>query len=275
MNWGPDTGLYGVIGFPLGHSLSPAMHNAAFSEKGVNAIYLAFESRDAEGCMRAMRALNIKGMSVTAPHKKGVIPLLDKVDEVGQRTGAVNTILNKEDILSGFNTDGTAVIKALEEKTSLSGKTCLLVGAGGAACAAGYSLKEKGVRLIVTNRTRERGEALASALSSPYVPLLELGGEEADLVVHATPVGTYPYTEISPLSENVFREGMVVMDMVYNPLETRLLQDARARGCVVVSGLSMFVYQGAEQFRIWTGLEPPLGVMTRAVQRALKERLLH
>ncbi len=269
------TKLYGVMGFPLGHTLSPAMHNAAFSERDINAVYLAFETPDAEGAMSAMKALGILGMSVTLPHKKKVLPFLDEVDEIGRKTGAVNTVLNKGGSLKGFNTDGPAVVRALEERTSLSGKTCLIIGAGGAAWAAAFSLMDRGVRLIIANRTGERGEALASALSSPYMPLHEAERHRVDLVLQATPVGMAPREEISPVTEKIFREGMVVMDMVYNPLETEFLKAAGARGAVTVSGLSMFVHQGAEQFRLWTGLDAPLDVMRRAVHEALRGRVLH
>lgn len=269
-----QTGLFGVIGFPLGHSLSPALHNAAFSDKGIQAVYLAFESKDAEGAMRGMSALGIRGMSVTLPHKKAVLPFLDDVDEVARRIGAVNTVLNKGGRLEGYNTDGTAVTRALEEKTPLAGKTCLIIGAGGAARAAGFSLRERGVHLLITNRRRVHGEDLASSLSCSYVPLHEVDRLRPDLVIQATPIGMFPATGSSPVPESVFRDGMVVMDMVYNPMETRFLKEAKARGALAVSGLSMFIHQGAEQFRLWTGLDAPLEVMERAVRRELSERAL-
>ncbi|MEW6668191.1 MAG: shikimate dehydrogenase [Thermodesulfobacteriota bacterium] len=275
MNMESRLALFGVIGHPLGHSLSPAMHNAAFSEKGIQAVYLAFETLDPEGAMRGMRALGIRGMSVTHPHKREVVPFLDEVDDLGRRTGAVNTVLNVQGRLKGFNTDGAAVIRALEEKTTLAGKTCLIIGAGGAAWAAGFSLKARGVRLLVTNRTSARGESLASALSCPFVPLHEVVGCGQDVIIQATPVGMYPETDYLPVPEGIFREGMVVMDMVYNPMETPFLKAAGARGSIAVSGRSMFVYQGAEQFRLWTGLEAPLDVMRGAVETALRKRVLH
>jgi shikimate dehydrogenase len=275
MNGDSKLGIYGVMGYPLGHSLSPVMHNAAFSAKGVRAVYAVFETQDAEGAMRGMRALGIKGMSVTHPHKKEVLPFLDEVDDLGQRTGAVNTVLNAEGRLKGFNTDGGAVIRALEEKTSLDGKTCLIIGAGGAAWAAGFCLRERGMHILITNRTRVRGECLASALSCPYEPLHEAHRYGPNVVIQATPLGMAPLIDASPVSKRIFQQGMVVMDMVYSPGETRFLKDARARGALGISGLSMFVYQGAEQFRLWTGLDAPIDVMRKAVRDALRERVLH
>jgi shikimate dehydrogenase len=263
------TKLYGVVGYPLGHTLSPAMHNAAFSESGLNAVYLTFETRDIAGCLRGMKALGLRGMSVTLPHKTKVVPLLDGTDDVAKRIGAVNTIVNEDGRLIGFNTDGIGALKALEKASELSGKTCLLIGAGGAARAIGFVLKENGVQVILANRSAERGRALALSLGCPFVPLDGLEGTTADLLINATPVGMAPQQEACPVPESTLKDGMVVMDIVYNPLETRLLRAARARGCLTVDGLGMFVHQGAEQFRLWTGLEAPTGAMTQAVEKAL------
>lgn len=263
------TGLYGVVGFPIGHSLSPAMHNAAFSERGLNAVYLAFETIDIGGCLEGIRALGITGMSVTIPHKSTVIPLLDEVDDLAKRIGAVNTIRNDGGRLIGYNTDAVGALKSLEEKIQLSGKSCLLIGAGGAARAIGFILKERGVRLTVANRSSQRGEDLASSLGCPFAPLKEIQVVEADLLIQTTPVGMYPNDAQSVISSDALQEGTVVMDIVYNPLETRLLRMARACGCLTINGLDMLIHQGAEQFRLWTGLEPPISTMRRAVEVAI------
>ena len=264
-----NTGLYGVVGLPLGRSLSPVMHNAAFRAKNLNAVYLAFETGDIQGCLRGMRALGIRGMSVTIPHKSAVIPLLDEVDDLAKRIGAVNTIVNDNGRLTGYNTDAPGAIKALEEKMQPAGTDCILIGAGGAARAIGFMLKQRGARLTVANRTTKRGEELARLLRCPFAALNEVAGLKADLLIQATPAGMYPMTDRSVVSPEILRKGMVVMDIVYNPVETRLLRDARKKGCHTINGLGMFLNQGAEQFRLWTGMDAPLASMAGAVDDAL------
>jgi shikimate dehydrogenase len=264
-----STSIYGVIGNPLGHSLSPTMHNSAFAASGLNAVYLAFETNDLEGCITAIRALGIRGISVTLPHKSAVIPYLDKVDDLAKKIGAVNTIVNAKGHLLGYNTDALGALKALEGKIQLSAKNCIVVGAGGAARAIGYILKQKGVKLKVANRTPERGLALANFLACPYLALDDLAAEEADILIQATPVGMAPADKACPVTEQVLREGMLVMDIIYNPIETRFLKIAKSRGCLTINGLSMFIHQGAEQFRLWTGMDPPFSAMIAAVEQSL------
>lgn len=266
------TALYGVLGYPISHSLSPIMHNAAFSASGLNAVYIAFETEDIEGCAKGMKALGIKGMSITIPHKSSVMPFLDEVDDLAKKIGAINTIINGGGKLIGYNTDALGALKALEDKIELYGKTCLIIGAGGAARAIGFSLKQSGVRLNITNRTVRRGEELASSLGCPFVHLREVEGIQVDLLIQTTPVGMYPHVDQCPVPEHILKEGMVVMDIIYNPLETRLLKMAKVCGCVTVSGLKMFINQGAEQFRLWTGINPPVNVMNHAVKEALLKR---
>lgn len=266
------TSLYGVVGKPIGHSLSPAMHNAAFSEAGLDAVYLAFETEDMQGCLRGIRALGIKGMSVTIPFKSMVIPYLDEVNLLAKKIGAVNTIINDDGRLAGYNTDALGAYKALNEKVVLPGKSCLVLGAGGAARAIGFILKEKGVDVSVVNRSDARGNELARVLECPYIPLDRVETHKADLLIQTTPVGMPPNVDECLVPEPVLREGMVVMDIIYNPVETRLLKMAKARGCITISGLSMFVYQGAEQFRLWTGINPPVGTMRRAAETALQKQ---
>ena len=267
-----QTELYGVMGHPIGHSLSPIMHNAAFRVCGLNAVYLAFESRDAEGCLSGMRALGIRGMSVTIPHKYKVIPLLDEVDPLAKSIGAVNTIVNDRGRLVGHNTDAIGALRAMEEKVTLSGMRCLLIGAGGAAQAIGFVLKDKGVALSMVNRSRDRGEALASKLHCPYIPLDEVGKHGADMIIQTTPVGMYPHVNQCPVPEQLLKKDMLVMDIIYNPLDTQLLKKAKDHGCTVIHGLSMFIYQGAEQFELWTGVHPPVSDMRKAVEEALQKQ---
>ncbi len=267
-----DTDLYGVIGYPLGHSLSPIMHNAAFSAKGLNAVYLAFETKHIEDALKGMRALGIKGMSVTLPHKSSVISLLDRVDRLAERIGAVNTVVSDKGRLVGHNTDGLGALKALKQKTEVSGKTCLIIGAGGAARAIGYVLKEQGADLTFTNRSHGRGQDLADSLECPFIPLDKAEDVQADLLIQTTSVGMHPHDGECLLSPNAMKPGTVVMDIVYNPIETKLLSIAKTRGCVTINGLSMFIHQGVEQFRLWTGLDAPVKAMASAVEQAFKAR---
>jgi shikimate dehydrogenase len=245
------------------------MHNAAFTAHGRNAVYLAFETRELEGCIRGIRALGIRGVSVTIPHKSAVIPLLDEVDGLAKRIGSVNTVVNHHGRLVGYNTDAAGALKALEESTELSGKTCLIIGAGGAARAIGFMVKRYGVDPIISNRSTRRGENLARSLECPFLPLHEAKSIQADLLIQTTPVGMYPHADRCIISPHMLKKGMVVMDIIYNPPETRLLKMARARGCLTIDGLGMFIHQGAEQFRLWTGREAPLTAMSQAVEKVV------
>jgi shikimate dehydrogenase len=265
------TDIYGVVGFPLSQTLSPIMQNTAFEVTEINAIYLAFETRDIEGCVKGMRSLGIKGMSVTLPYKSLVIPLLDQVDSLAKKIGAVNTIVNKDGHLVGYNTDAIGALKALEEKIELSGKTCLIIGAGGAARAIGFILKDNGVKVKIANRSPERGKELALSLACPFIFLDELGKSTADLLIHTTPVGMTPHEYQCVVPEHILKKGMVVMDIIYNPIKTRLLTMARVRGCLTINGLGMFIHQGAEQFRLWTGIDPPISAMKRSVKELLRK----
>ena len=266
------TGLYGVIGNPVRHSLSPALHNAAFSATGLNAVYLAFETGDIEECLKGIRALGIKGASITIPFKTTVMPFLDEIDPLAKRIGAVNTIVNDSGRLKGYNTDALGALKALEENVKLAGMTCLIIGAGGAARAIGFMLKEQDVAVSIVNRSRKRGEALAASLGCPFVPLDEISGTKGGLLVQTTSVGMYPDIDQCPVPENILENGMVVMDIVYLPAETRLLNLARDRGCVIISGVDMFINQGAEQFRLWTDLDPPFASMRHALKEAMLDQ---
>ncbi|MBN1627155.1 MAG: shikimate dehydrogenase [Deltaproteobacteria bacterium] len=263
------TGLYCVIGNPVRHSLGPAMQNAAFREKGINAVYLAFEATDAGACIKGVRSLGIRGLSVTIPFKTDIIPFLDEVDDLALRIGAVNTVVNKEGRLRGYNTDAYGALMALEEKTEVPGKRVVIIGAGGASRAVGYILKEKGATVVVSNRSQVRGMVLCRDLGCEFIAPDKLHDVHADIIINTTPVGMSPDIDKSPVPEKIFKEGMTAMDIIYNPLKTRFLAAAKARGCEIVNGLSMFVYQGAEQFRLWTGIKAPVEVMTAAVEKEL------
>ncbi|EFK12020.1 shikimate dehydrogenase [delta proteobacterium NaphS2] len=263
--------IYGVLGNPVGHSLSPAMHNAAFEALDIPSFYGAFKTTDLKGCIRGMRALGISGMSITIPFKTDVMAYLDALDPLAEQIGAVNTIVNENGLLRGYNTDGAGAMKALEAVVDPVGKRCVLVGAGGAARGIGFMAVKNGMKLTVSNRSENRGRTLADFLECPFVPLSEIKSLDTDVLIQTTPVGMFPRENASPVSADMFREGMVVMDAVYNPMETKMLKDARSRGCETIGGLEMFIHQGALQFQLWTGLEAPLKVMRAVVTNALSK----
>ncbi len=263
------TELYGVIGNPVKHSLSPLMQNAAFYEAGINAVYLAFESGDIESSIKGMRGLGIKGLSVTIPHKSSVISLLDEVDPLAKDIGAVNTVVNENGKLVGYNTDAAGAFRALTEVVQVKEKDCIIVGAGGAARAIGYILKRNRANVFISNRSAERGEELSRSLDSEFIKLEQLKNRDADIIINTTPVGMSPNVDSCPVPEEVLKPGMTVMDIIYNPRTTKLLKTAQEKGCSTVDGLGMFIYQGAEQFRLWTGKDAPVDVMREKVEEAL------
>lgn len=263
------TVLYAVIGHPLGHTLSPVMHNRAFEATGVNALYMAFETKRLEEAVNGLRGLGIRGCSVTLPFKSAVMPLLDDVDPLARAIGAVNTIVNRGGRLAGYNTDAAGALAAVREVMEPSGSRVVILGAGGAARAAGFALKEAGAALTIANRTPEKGKELARALNAFFAPIDDLRGIPADLLVQATSVGMHPHRDRCPLDEALI-QAPVVMELIYNPRETRLLEIARRKGAAVIPGLRMFIHQGAAQFRLWTGKEPPLEAMEAAVLAALE-----
>ncbi len=262
--------VYGIIGWPVSHSLSPVMHNAAFRALEIPAVYGLFPvaPEDLKAALEGLKALNIRGVSVTIPHKENVIPHLDALNEVAWQIGAVNTILHREKKLLGFNTDWIGVKEALGEVIVLRGKRAVVVGAGGAARAVVYALKHEGAEVVIYNRTWEKARDLAERFSVEARPWEELPRAKGEVLVQTTSVGLKE--DVSPVPKEVLSGFQVVMDIVYTPLETRLLREAREMGCTVVHGLKMLVYQGAEQFRLFTGQEPPVGLMEEAALAALK-----
>ncbi|HTZ39446.1 MAG TPA: shikimate dehydrogenase [Syntrophales bacterium] len=262
---------YALFGNPVGHSLSPLMHNAAFGALGFRALYEVHCVEDLELSVRLIREKPLAGVSVTLPVKGAIMAFLDEVDEDACTIGAVNTITNKDGRLRGSNTDWIGLMAAMREQFCLKGKTVAVLGAGGAARAAIYGILQEGGIPIVFNRSRDRGESLARWFECDAMPLANLGRVEADVLVNTTPVGMSPLTEETPVHQRYLPRWQWVVDTIYNPLETRLLREAKAAGCGVVTGLSMFVRQGAEQIRIWTGLEPQVELMSRVVMTALEK----
>ncbi len=253
------TDLYCVIGNPVRHSLSPILHNGVFRRMGYPAVYVAFEvNEDLEGAMAGMRALGIRGASVTIPYKTRVIPYLQGLEGMAQKIQAVNTICRKDGKLIGYNTDWLGAVDSLRQKIPLKGKKAFLVGAGGSARAIAFGLKEEGVEVAIFNRSPKKAADLAAELGVESAPLSSLSRARGDILINATPVGMAPRPDESPVPREALQEGMIVMDIVYHPLETRLLRDAEERRCRTIHGLEMLARQGAAQVEIWTGKKPEI-----------------
>lgn len=253
--------LYGIIGDPVSHSLSPAMHNAAFAELGLNKVYVPLPTKNVKDALIGLKALGFKGVSVTIPHKQEVIPHLDSIDPVAKKIGAVNTLLFKDNCIYGANTDWLGANRALEEKTKLRGKKVLLLGAGGSARALGFGLLEAGAEVCIANRTADKGKLLADLLQCSYTALPNLENSNADILINTTSVGMTPNTDATPFPQEGLKHFSVVMDIVYAPQKTRLLREAEEKGCQIINGLAMLLFQGAAQFELWTGHQAPIDVM--------------
>jgi 3-dehydroquinate dehydratase/shikimate dehydrogenase len=263
------TQLYGVVGTLASMSLSPAMQNAAFQAKRVNAVYLPCETRRLADFLRLVRALDFQGFSVTMPYKRAIIRDLDWLDPLATRIGACNTVAIQHGKWLGWNTDATAVIEVLTKRLRLAGSRILILGAGGAARAAAHALRAEDAEVFVAARRESAARRLARAVSAQVVPWDDAEALDMDAVINATPVGMVPHPDSVPIDLARLRVR-VVFDMVYYPMETRLLADARGRGLISISGLEMLVAQGARQFEIWTGLAAPRALMEQAIRQALE-----
>jgi shikimate dehydrogenase len=276
------TGFYAIIGNPIKHSLSPVIQNEAFKSTGIDAVYLAFqvESSVLSEAIDGFRAFNIFGFNVTIPHKVAVMKYLDELDESSTTIGATNTVVNREGRLIGYNTDGTGALAALQEAgVDPQGKRILLIGAGGAARALAFSFAGIADRLTILNRTVSKAEDLAKEVRRVTgMPVFcgeldssTLNEEMAyvDLLVNATSVGMNPQPNETLVDASLLRRDMTVFDIVYSPLQTRLLREAKEAGAKIVDGLAMLVHQGAQAFELWTGKKAPVLAMTKALKMAL------
>lgn len=270
--------LLGVMGDPIAHTKSPAMHNAALKAAGVNGIYMPLHvhPEQLQAAIRGIIALGYRGVNVTIPHKEQVMSYLDEIDESARLIGAVNTIVNKDGKLIGYNTDGIGYVRSLKEEAvpDLAGKRIAVLGAGGAARGVIYALAlEKPERIHILNRTAERAVELASDLRAHGLGEITGSGMEeaavvlasADIVINTTAAGMHPHVDDVPVDPALIRADAAVSDLIYNPLETRLLRESRLRGCIVHGGLGMFVYQGAVAFEHWFGIQAPVDTMRQAV----------
>ncbi|MFQ6122417.1 MAG: shikimate dehydrogenase [Dehalococcoidales bacterium] len=282
------TKICGVIGDPIEHTMSPVMHNAAFKKLGIDYLYVAFKvSKEELGrAVEGVRALNIRGLNVTIPHKVAIIPFLDKVDPLVEKIGAVNTIVNDGGVLTGYNTDATGFLQALlKQGVEPKGKNIVILGAGGASRAISFILAERGANLVILNRELELdwAEELARRISQVFnqeVKALLLNEdnlakvlERADVVVNATSVGMSPNIDETPVPARLLKPGLIIFDIVYNPIKTKLLKEAEAAGAKTIGGLDMFVWQGALAFEKWTGQQAPFELMKREVIKRLSSNL--
>lgn len=222
-----------------------------------------------EEAIRGIRGLGLRGVSVTIPYKTQILPYLDHIEGVVGEIRAVNTIVNEGGKMSDHNTDWHGALEALEEEGDLNGKKVILLGAGGAARTIGFGLKERGCQGVIFNRSQKRAEVLASELGWEYHPLSSFDEMDGDILVNATSVGMYPMASESPIPKEVLKEGMVVMEIVYQPLRTKLLREAEERGCRTIDGLEMLIRQGASQFQIWTGHKPDIQRIREDLYHAL------
>ena len=264
----PKTHNYILLGNPVRQSLSPLMHNAALKEMEIEGNYSAFCVHDLGSAIQGIRGMNIRGASVTIPFKEAVIKYLDDIDGDALKIGAVNTIINKNGRLTGCNTDWLGLILTLQEEMPIKGKTIVIIGAGGTARAAAYGIMKEGGFPVIANHTREKGKILSDRLHCPFYSLAEIGKIKADCLINTTPVGMYPRDK-SPVKASALAGFRYVMDVIYNPLKTKLLVDAEKQGCYIFSGLDMFVHQGAQQIKLWTDKEPPRAMMKKVILERL------
>lgn len=271
--------IYGVIGDPIAHSMSPVMQNDCFQRYDINAEYLAFHVRkeSLHDAVKGFKAIQLSGFNVTIPHKTTIMPFLDEIDHLAQAIGAVNTVVNDDGRFIGYNTDGSGFLEALKkEMPSFIDKNMLLIGAGGAARAIYYTMAHAGVQSIdIANRTPEKAEYLVQNCPYPVdSTVLSIQGAEEkiakyDLIVQTTSIGMHPNEDRSPICLDGIKKDVFVSDIIYTPLETKLLQDAKQKGARTQNGVPMFAYQGALAFEKWTGVLPDTERMQSIVLKQL------
>lgn len=277
------TKVCGVIGDPVEHTLSPTIHNAAFEALKLDYAFLAFNVKPpmVGDAVNGMRAMGIVGLNVTMPHKSAVISFLDEVDSNAKLLNAVNTVKNIDGKLQGISTDGVGAVNALKENgVDPKGKKVALIGAGGAARGIAFALAEEADEICIVNRTLQSAANLADLIHQRFnsrvfayalSPLtIKATVAEADLLINASSVGMKPNESQTPVPRRWLKKELAVMDIVYNPVETKLARDAKAMGAKVVSGVEMLIYQGAASFEIWTGSKAPVEVMRKAALNHLR-----
>lgn len=250
----PGFNIYGLIGNPVSKSKGYVLFNSLFRQYELNSIYINFQVVDLEDFAKSFPEM-LSGFSITMPHKQEIMKCLDEIDPAAEKIGAVNTVVNKGGKLTGYNTDMTGAIKAIQEKTEIHNKHVTILGAGGTARAIAFGIIEKGGRLTILNRTVAKAEKLAGELRCSFGPLSDFEKLRTDILINTTSVGMHPHTGEAPVSTDSVK-NMVVFDTIYNPEKTVLLKEAEKNNCVIISGIEMFINQAAEQFRLFTGIQP-------------------
>ncbi|NVM38064.1 MAG: shikimate dehydrogenase [Candidatus Lokiarchaeota archaeon] len=271
-----------VIGYPIEHSMSPIMHNAAIRDLNLKYIYLAFNilPRNLNLAVDGIKTFDIKGINVTLPFKQKIMKYLDEVDPVAQEIGAVNTIKNEGGYLSSRNTDAEGAMKALlDAGYKVSGKNVLLLGAGGAARTLAFMMAKDSNKMVIANRTEKRAEQLANEIKRKFginiegknnsIRVLKEEAKKTDILVNTTPLGMYPNIDKSPIPAEFLHKDLLVFDVVYNPLKTKLMKDANEKGCNTLGGLDMLVNQGALAFEWWTNRKPNIELMKNKIIEVL------
>ncbi|MED4016454.1 MULTISPECIES: shikimate dehydrogenase [Sutcliffiella] len=268
--------LYGVIGCPIAHSLSPLIHNDALAQHHIKGYYDAFhvEVENLEDAVKGFRALGVRGFNITIPHKVGMLSLVDEIDEGAQKIGAINTVVNDNGTFIGYNTDGVGFVNGLKNVTQLDDKKILVIGAGGASRAIVYSLLlEKTAKVDIVNRSTKKAVDLLEeyeAFKSDVFSFDTINNiEDYDIIVNTTSVGMHPHVNEMPISLDGLKKGAIVSDIIYNPLQTTLLSKASEIGAITQNGVPMFVNQGAVAFQLWTGIYPDTERMTKLVEQQL------
>jgi len=279
----PKTQFCALIGNPVGHSMSPAIHNAAFAATGQDFVYVACQVEDVAGALAGMRALgNFRGMSVTIPHKIEVMKYVDEISDTDRAIGSINTVICDNGKLIGLGTDGPGALKALTDaETDLTGKTVLMLGCGGAARAIAFTLANRTelAKLVMLDVDQNFLQGLSDDLRQKTDKQIEsallnqssiaAAMAKSDVIIQCTPIGMHPKEDATLIAAELFRPGQVVFDVVYNPLETRLLREAKAAGCVTISGVEMFINQAILQFEQFTGIDAPTEIMRQVVLKKL------
>lgn len=277
-----ETKVVGLIGDPVTHSISPNIHNSAFRERGLDYVYVTFRvaPENLYDAIAGIKSLELEGVNVTVPHKTAVIGYLDETDDMARKIGAVNTIKRTDESLKGFNTDGMGARRALgKEVEGIGDKEIVLLGAGGAARAIAFTLADLGSEVTISNRTVSKAEELVAVIGEKtgvkvnQIPQrrdnLKKAIRDSDILINSTSVGMHPTEDETLVEAEDMHADLTVMDIVYNPLPTRLLQEAERAGAKTIDGLEMLVQQGAAAFEIWTGESAPVEIMRRAAQEAM------
>lgn len=280
------TKLVILLGKPLGHSISPAMHNRVFEKLGMDYCYMPVEvtEKNLKKVFSGLSAMNVAGFNVTIPHKINIIEYLDELDPLAATIGAVNTICVKSGKTTGYNTDGEGFIRSLENEAQISvkGKRVLLLGCGGAARAIAMTLAfHDAGKIYLYNRTLAKAEGLSEEINSKTRPCsavivsqesLRKAMETCDILINSTSIGMHPHKDLLPIDESLISQNLIVADIVYNPLMTKLLKTSRDKGCAIVPGLGMLIYQGAAAFKLFTGVEPPVEEMSDVAHALMTSR---